>query len=141
LIGVFLATVCILRNGQNRATIRDLRDYRGPSAVSNVATASAQKVVEGLLLVSGSSDINGSVLNDTVVQSNGSLHVRGNLLGNLTVELGAKVIVEGSVDGRIINRGGRLVVNNKDVKVDGPPEAEANGYCTQLGCISEAHGG
>jgi alanine racemase len=95
--------------------------------VSNVATASAQKVVEGLLLVSGSSDINGSVLNDTVVQSNGSLHVRGNLLGNLTVELGAKVIVEGSVDGRIINRGGRLVVNNKDVKVDGPPEAEANG--------------
>ena len=83
------------------------------------------------LLVSSSSDINGSVLNDTIVQENCSLHVRGNLLGNLIIEPGATVVVEGSVDGRIINRGGRLVVNNKglaaSVTLDGPAEAEACG--------------
>ena len=83
------------------------------------------------LLVGSSSDINGSVLNDTIVQENCSLHVRGNLLGNLTIELGATVIVEGSIDGRIINRGGRLVVNNNGlaacVTLDGPPETEACG--------------
>jgi hypothetical protein len=44
---------------------------------------SAQKAEEGLLLVTGSSDINSSVVNDT----NHFLHVRGNLLGNLTIEL------------------------------------------------------
>ena len=78
-----------------------------------------------------SSDINGSVIDDTVVQKNCSLHIRGNLLGNLTIESGAKVVVEGSVDGKIINRGGRLVVNNKAhaacVTTDGPAEAEACG--------------
>ena len=49
----------------------------------------------------------------------------------MTIERGAKVVVEGSVDGKIINKGGRLVVNNKGlagwVTVDGPPEAEAGG--------------
>jgi alanine racemase len=98
-------------------------------AVSNVATLSAQKAVEGLL--ASSSDINGSVLDDTVVQKNCSLHIRGNLLGNLTIEPGAKVVVEGSVDGKIVNRGGTLVVNNKAhaacVTTDGPAEAEACG--------------
>src|SRR6516164_438027 len=83
------------------------------------------------LLVSSSLDINGSVFNDTVVRENCSLHVRGNLLGSLTIEPGATVIVEGSVDGKIIDRGGRLVVNNKGlaayVTFDGPPEAEACG--------------
>jgi alanine racemase len=83
------------------------------------------------LLISSSSDIKGSVLKDTVVRENCSLHVRGNLLGNLTIERGATVLVEGSVDGRIINRGGRLVVNNKGlaacITFDGPPEAEACG--------------
>jgi alanine racemase len=97
--------------------------------VSNVATLSAQKAVEGLL--ASSSDINGSVLDDTVVQQNCSLHIRGNLLGNLTIESGAKVVVEGSVDGKIVNKGGRLVVNNKAhaacVTIDGPAEAEACG--------------
>jgi alanine racemase len=97
--------------------------------VSSVATLSAQKAVEGLL--ASSSDINGSVLDDTVVQKNCSLHIRGNLLGNLTIESGAKVVVEGSVDGKIVNRGGRLVVNNKAhaacVTIDGPAEAEACG--------------
>ena len=79
--------------------------------VSNVVTLPAQKAVEGLL--ASSSDINGSVLDDTIVQTNCSLHIRGNLLGNLTIETGAKVVVEGSVDGKIVNKGGKLVVNNK----------------------------
>ena len=78
-----------------------------------------------------SSDITGSVLDDTVVQKNCSLHIRGNLLGGLTIEPGAKVVVEGSVDGKIVNRGGRLVVNNKAhascITTDGPAEAEACG--------------
>jgi len=92
---------------------------------------SAQKAEEGPLLVSASSDIHGSVLNDTIVQKNCFLHVRGNLLGSLTIEPGANVVVEGSVEGKIINRGGRLVVNNKGlaacVTLDGPAEAEACG--------------
>ena len=92
---------------------------------------SVQKADEGLLLVSSSSDIHGSVVNDTIVQKNCTLHVRGNLLGSLTIEPGANVVVEGSVDGKIINRGGRLVVNNKGlaayVHLEGPPEAEACG--------------
>jgi len=67
---------------------------------------SAQKAEAGLLLVTGSSDINSSVVNDT----NRFLHICGNLLGHLTIELGAKVIVEGSVAGKIINRGGRREV-------------------------------
>src|SRR4029077_17587228 len=78
----------------------------GFRTVSNVATLSAQKAVEGLL--ASSSDINASVVDDTVVQQNCSLHIRGNLLGNLTIESGAKVVVEGSVDGKIVNKGGRL---------------------------------
>jgi len=65
------------------------------------------------------------------VQRNCTLHVRGNLLGSLIIDLGASVIVEGSVDGKIINKGGRLVVHNKGlaacVTVEGPPEAEAGG--------------
>jgi alanine racemase len=90
-----------------------------------------QKADERLLLVSSSSEIHGSVVNDTLVQKNCTLHVRGNLLGSLTIEAGANVIVEGSVDGKIVNRGGRLVVNNKGlaahVHLEGPPEAEACG--------------
>jgi alanine racemase len=99
--------------------------------VSNVATLSAQEAVEGLLLVSSSSDINGSVLGDAIVQKNCFLHIRGNLQGSLTIESGAKVVIEGSVDGKIVNRGGRLVVNNRGlaacVTTDGPAEAEACG--------------
>lgn len=90
---------------------------------------SAQKLEERLLLVTGSSDINSSVVNDTIVQKNCLLHVRGNLLGNLTIEPGAEVIVDGSVAGKITNRGGRLAVNHKAacVMTDGPAEAEACG--------------
>jgi alanine racemase len=99
--------------------------------VSNLATLSTQKAAEELRLVASSSDINGSVVDDTVVQKNCSLHIRGNLLANLTIEPGAKVVVEGLVDGKIINRGGRLVVNNKAhascITIDGPAEAEACG--------------
>src|ERR1700719_3884488 len=92
---------------------------------------SVPKAEEGLLLVSSASDIHGSVVNDTIVQKNCTLHVRGNVLGSLTIEPGAKVVVEGSVDGKIVNKGGRLVVNNKGlaacVMLEGPPESEACG--------------
>ena len=91
----------------------------------------AQKAEDGPLLISSPSDIHGSIVNDTIVQRNCSLHVRGNLLGSLTIEQGANVVVEGSVDGKIVNKGGRLVVNNKGlaayVSREGPPEAEACG--------------
>jgi alanine racemase len=82
-------------------------------------------------LISSSSEVHGSVLSDTIVQRNCTLHVRGNLLGSLIIEPGASVVVDGSVDGRIINKGGRLQVHNKGlaacVSVDGPSEAEAGG--------------
>jgi alanine racemase len=96
-----------------------------------VELLSAQRADDRLLLVSSSSDIYGSVLDDTIVQRNCFLHVRGNIFGNLIVERGAKVVVEGLVGGKITNRGGGLVVNNKGhaayVMRDGPPEAEARG--------------
>jgi alanine racemase len=93
--------------------------------VSNVGTA--QKAAEALLVVSSSSDIDGSVSADTIVQKNCSLHIGGNLLGSLTIESGAKVVIEGSVDRKIINRGGKLTVNNCVITTDGPAEAEACG--------------
>jgi len=93
--------------------------------------SAAQRAEPELLTVSSSSDIHGSVVNDTVVRRNCTLHVRGNVLGSLTIEPGAKVVVEGSVDGKIFNKGGKLVVNNKGlaacVTLDGPPEALAGG--------------
>jgi alanine racemase len=85
----------------------------------------------GPVLISSSSEIHGSIASDTVVQRNCTLHVRGNLLGGLTIEPGASVVVDGSIDGRIINKGGRLQVHNKGlaacVTVEGPSEAEAGG--------------
>jgi len=121
-----LRAVCLVGRPERR---KDFCGSWGFQTVSNVVTLSAQKAVEGLL--ASSSDINGSVLDDTVVQTNCSLHIRGNLLGNLTIESGAKVVVEGSVDGKIVNRGGKLVVNNKAhaacVTTNGPAEAEACG--------------
>ena len=83
--------------------------------VSTVGTLSTQKAVEGLL--ASSSDINGSVLDDTVVQKNCSLHIRGNLLGNLTIESGAKVVVEGSVGGKIVNKGAGLLLTTKHMRL------------------------
>jgi hypothetical protein len=99
--------------------------------LSAVAARAEQGAEGGPLLISSSSEVHGSVLSDTIVQRNCTLHVRGNLLGSLTIEPGANVIVEGSVDGKINNKGGRLLVNNKGlaacVTVEGPPEAEACG--------------
>ena len=96
-----------------------------------VATLSEQKAAGGLSFVARSSDINASVIDDTIVQKNCSLHIRGNLLANLTIEPGAKVVVEGSVEGKIVNKGGRLLVNNKAhascITTNGPAEAEARG--------------
>jgi alanine racemase len=109
------------------------------SAVVARLAESAERSVEpggpvaeaGPLLISSSSEVHGSIANDTIVQRNCTLHVRGNLLGSLTIEPGASVVVDGSVDGRIINKGGRLQVHNKGlaacVTVEGPPEAEAGG--------------
>jgi alanine racemase len=81
------------------------------------------------LVVSGSTEINGSLSKDAIVQKNCSLHVRGSIAGSLTIERGADVIVDGSVHGKIINRGGRLVVSHKGltacVVLDGPSESEA----------------
>ena len=100
--------------------------------VEQVIAPVAGPVAEaGPLLVTCSSEVHGSIASHTIVQKNCTLHVRGNLLGSLTIEPGANVVVDGSVDGRIINKGGRLQVHNKGlaacVTVEGPSEAEAGG--------------
>ena len=81
------------------------------------------------LVISRSTEINGSLFTDTIVRQDCALHVRGSVTGSLTVERGAEVVVDGSVCGKIINRGGRLVVLHKGltayVALDGPPETEA----------------
>jgi alanine racemase len=96
-----------------------------------VAPVAAPIPEAGPLLITSSSEVHGSIRGDAIVQKNCTLHVRGNLLGSLMIEAGANVIVEGSVDGKITNRGGRLLVNNKGlaacVTLEGPPEAEACG--------------
>jgi alanine racemase len=100
--------------------------------VEPVIAPVAGPIVEvGPLLINTSSEVHGSIASDTIVQRNCTLHVRGNLLGSLIIEPGASVVVDGSVDGRITNKGGRLLVHNKGlaacVTVEGPPEAEACG--------------
>ena len=100
--------------------------------VEQVIAPAAEPVAEaGPLLIDSSSDVHGSIRSDIIVQRNCTLHVRGNLLGGLTIEPGASVVIDGSVDGRIVNKGGRLLVHNKGlaacVTVEGPPQAEANG--------------
>ena len=91
--------------------------------------SSDQSHVPEPLVVSSSTDISGSVSTDTIVQKSRSLHVRGNLVGSLTIEPGANVVVDGFVHGKIINRGGRLVVDHKGLTAcvtrDGPVENEA----------------
>ena len=66
-----------------------------------------------LQVITSSAEINGSLFTDAIVQKNCSVHVRGSVTGSLTIEPGADVLVDGSVYGKIINRGGRLVVNHK----------------------------
>jgi hypothetical protein len=86
---------------------------------------------EGALVVDCATVISGSVVSDTIVRKHCSLHVRGDLAGSLTIEMGANVVVDGTVEGRIVNRGGRLVVQHKrltaGVVMDGqsPDEADA----------------
>jgi alanine racemase len=96
-----------------------------------IAGAAASAIQGAPLLISSSSEVHGSIATDTIVQRNCTLHVRGNLLGSLIIEPGANVVVDGSVDGRITNKGGRLLVHNKGiaacVTVEGPPEDEACG--------------
>lgn len=86
----------------------------------------------GPIFISVSSEIHGTLFEDAVVQKNCFLHIRGNVRGSLTISEGARVVVEGSVDGKVINKGGSLTVNNHGAVVDyvslsGPPEAEAGG--------------
>ena len=69
--------------------------------------------VERALVVNCATVVSGSVPTDTIVQKHCSLHIRGNLIGSLTIEEGANVLVDGSVEGKIVNRGGRLVVHHK----------------------------
>src|SRR5580704_5974809 len=86
--------------------------------------------VEGALIVNCATVVSGSVPTDTIVQKHCSLHVRGNLAGSLTIEEGANVLVDGSIEGKIVNRGGRLVVRHKGltecVVMDGPAAEEAD---------------
>jgi len=86
--------------------------------------------VEGALIVNCATVVSGSVPTDTIVQKHCSLHVRGNLIGSLTIEEGANVLVDGSIEGKIVNRGGRLVVHHKGVTecvmMDGPSADEAD---------------
>jgi alanine racemase len=95
-----------------------------------VVPSNDQSGVPEPLVVSSSTDVNGSVAVDTIVRESCFLHVRGNLVGGLTIEPGASVVVDGSVDGKIVNRGGRLVVDHKGltacVTLDGPSESEAD---------------
>jgi alanine racemase len=82
------------------------------------------------LVVARATEINGSVCADTIVQNDCFLRIRGTLDGDLTIEQGANVVVDGCVNGRIVNRGGRLVVRNKrltaGVTLEGPAEDEAD---------------
>jgi alanine racemase len=102
------------------------------AVIARIDESAAASAIQGApLLISSSSEIHGSIASDTIVQRNCTLHVRGNLLGSLIIEPGANVVVDGSVDGRITNKGGRLLVHNKGiaacVTVEGPPEDEACG--------------
>src|SRR5580700_2078088 len=89
-----------------------------------------QREIPEPLVISSSTEIKGSLFTDTIVQKHCSLHVRGNLAGSLTIEEGANVLVDGSIEGKIVNRGGRLVVRHKGltecVVMDGPAAEEAD---------------
>ena len=93
-----------------------------------------QRDIPEPLVISSSTETDGSLFTDAIVEKNCSLHVRGSVSGGLTIELGADVLVDGSVHGKIVNRGGRLVVNNKGLTAcvarEGPPENEAGAVLT-----------
>src|ERR1700740_2635626 len=90
-------------------------------------------ITEPLAIIS-SGEITGSLFTDTIVQKYCSVHVRGSVTGSLTIEPGADVLVDGSVYGKIINRGGGLVVNHKGLTAcvvrEGPSESDAGATVT-----------
>ena len=90
--------------------------------------------VPELLVITSSAEINSSLFTDAIVQKNCSVHVRGSVTGSLTIEPGADVLIDGSVYGKIINRGGRLVVNHKGLTArvvrEGPSESDAGAILT-----------
>jgi alanine racemase len=98
-------------------------------ALAVVKPSDSRRDIPEPLVISSSTETDGSLFTDAIVQRNCSLHVRGSVSGSLTIEPGADVVVDGSVSGKIINRGGRLVVNHKRLTAcvarEGPPENEA----------------
>jgi alanine racemase len=103
-------------------------------ALAVVKPPESQHDIPEPLVISSSTETDGSLFTDAVVQKSCSLHVRGSLFGSLTIEPGADVVVDGSVSGKIINQGGRLVVNHRALTAcvarEGPPESEAGAILT-----------
>lgn len=102
-----------------------------PETLSGQSDPSPQKDGEGYIFITRNEEINGSLLQDTVVERNCFLHIRGNVKGSLTISEGARVVVEGSIDGKVMNKGGNLTVHNNGtitefLTTDGPPEKEAS---------------
>jgi alanine racemase len=99
-----------------------------------VRQSDSQRDILEPLVISSSTETDGSLFTDAIVQKNCSLHVRGSVRGSLTIEPGADVVVDGSVSGKIVNRGGRLVVNHKRLTAcvarEGPSESEAGATLT-----------
>jgi alanine racemase len=98
-------------------------------ALAVVMPSDNQRDIPRPLVIDCSTEIDGSLFTDAIVQENCSLHVRGSVSGSLTIEPGADVFVDGAVFGKIINRGGRLVVNHKALTAcvdrEGPSEHES----------------
>jgi alanine racemase len=99
-------------------------------ALAAVKPYGNQRDIPEPLVISRSVETDGSLFSDTIVRRNCSLHVRGSVAGTLTIEPGADVLVDGTVYGKIVNRGGRLVVHHKGltecVIMDGPAADEAD---------------
>jgi len=91
--------------------------------------SNGRHVIPELRVFASSAEINDSLFADAIVQKDCSVHVRGSVTGSLTIEPGADVLVDGSVYGKIVNRGGRLVVNHKGLTAcvvrEGPSESDA----------------
>ena len=103
-------------------------------ALAVVMPSGNQRDIPEPLVISRSTETAGSLFSDAIVRKNCSLHVRGSVSGSLTIEPGADVLVDGSVNGKIVNRGGRLVVNHRGLTAcigqEGPPESEAGAALT-----------
>jgi alanine racemase len=102
-----------------------------PAVVMSYAN---QRDIPEPLVITSAAEINGSLFTDTIVQKNCSVHVRGSVTGSLTIESGADILIDGSVYGKIINRGGRLVVHHKGLTAcvvrEGPSESDAGATVT-----------